>query len=124
MYIFLLIRIYNSMRGSSKSRPEATNRVESPYKRVQKIPETSLEKKIYKNRDYKHRLNKNKTKKRKKERKKEKEKKNKNEYQKRFYIISNNKKQANKTNNKKREKQKNCYVAFLRCRKFLMTSNS
>ena len=111
------------MRGSSKSRPEATNRVESPYKRVQKILETSLKEKIYKNRDYKHRL----IKKRKKERKEEKEKKNKNEYQKRFYIISNNKKQANKTNNKKRKKQKqkeNCYVAFLRCRKFLMTSNS
>ena len=73
------------MRGSSKSRPEATNRVESPYKRVQKILETSLKEKIYKNRDYKHRL----IKKRKKERKEEKEKKNKKEYQKRFYIISN-----------------------------------
>jgi len=35
------------MRGSSKSRPEATNRVESPYKRVQKILETSLKEKIY-----------------------------------------------------------------------------
>ena len=59
------------MRGSSKSRPEATNRVESPYKRVQKILETSLKEKIYKNRDYKHRLIK------KKERKKAKKKKKK-----------------------------------------------
>ena len=59
------------MRGSSKSRPEATNRVESPYKRVQKILETSLKEKIYKNRDYKHRLIK------KKERKKGKKKKKK-----------------------------------------------
>ena len=59
------------MKDSSKSRPEATNRVESPYKRVQKILETSLKEKIYKNRDYKHRLIK------KKERKKGKKKKKK-----------------------------------------------
>ena len=60
------------MRGSSKSRPEATNRVESPYKRVQKILETSLKEKIYKNRDYKHRLIKKK-KERKERRKRKKE---------------------------------------------------
>ena len=60
------------MRGSSKSRPEATNRVESPYKRVQKILETSLKEKIYKNRDYKHRLIKKK-KERKEKRKRKKE---------------------------------------------------
>ena len=60
------------MRGSSKSRPEATNRVESPYKRVQKILETSLKEKIYKNRDYKHRLiKKKKERKERRERKKE-----------------------------------------------------
>ena len=58
------------MRGSSKSRPEATNRVESPYKRVQKILETSLKEKIYKNRDYKHRLIKKERKKGKKKKKK------------------------------------------------------
>ena len=60
------------MRGSSKSRPEATNQVESPYKRVQKILETSLKEKIYKNRDYKHRLIKKKKKERKEKRKREK----------------------------------------------------
>ena len=63
------------MRGSSKSRPDATNRVESPYKRVQKILETSLKKKIYKNRDYKHRLNKNKKRKKKRKEKRKRRKK-------------------------------------------------
>ena len=53
-----IVIIYNSMKGSSKSRPESTNLCGVPVQKSTKILETSKVKiYIYKIRDHKHRLN-------------------------------------------------------------------